>query len=304
MLYWILSIAIFFAGCLCGYFLRYLFAKKRAENPDPLQQKLQTYEKIIRSQEKLVSVGKMTAGIAHEVKNALTFVTNFSDLSLEFLNELHTALQKEQAVKDNAEIEDTFQLIEQNIQKMAQHANKTKSMIRGMLTHVSQEESTKSPTDIHQLIEEATELSCYAMEDDYRHFSVTIRKEFDDTLPEVSVIPSCITQVLINLLNNAYYSVFQKTKRLGKSFTPTIVLTTKNGPDNVYISVKDNGEGIPQKYVDTIFNAFSSTKPAKIGAGLGLSICWDLIVNKHQGTITVNTQEGDYAEFVVALPKR
>ncbi|MGA8164640.1 MAG: ATP-binding protein [Waddliaceae bacterium] len=300
MLYWILMIVLFFLGGICGCFLHYVFGKMRSENPNQ-QEKLNTYENIIRSQEKLVSMGKMTAGIAHEVKNALTFVTNFSILSIEFLDELHAAIQKD-STKENHEIEETFHLIKQNVSKIAEHAHKTKCLMNDMLTHVRQEESAKSLTDIHQIVEESIELSRYAIEAEYCPFSVKIIKNFDENLPKIPAFPSAIAQVLINLLNNAYYSVLQKSKRLGKSYDPSIVLTTKADADNIVIIVKDNGEGIPTAFIDTIFRPFSSSKPANIGAGLGLSICWD-IVNKHQGTITVDAKEGEYAEFMVTLPK-
>jgi len=269
-------------------------------------QKLKATQDQIIAQEKLASLGALTAGIAHEIKNPLNFVNNFAELSAELTQELLEEIEnhKERLDPESKEyIEEILSDIEQNVKKINEHGKRADNIVRGMLMHSGGKAGERQPTDINALLAEYVNLAYHGMRAKDTSFNITIETNYDDSLAPLNVVPQNISRVFLNVINNACYAAHEKKKEIGEGFSPTLWVSTKSLGDRVEIRIRDNGKGIPQESLDKIFNPFFTTKPTGEGTGLGLSISHDIIVQEHRGEIKVETERGSYAEFIITLPK-
>ncbi len=254
-----------------------------------------TQSQLIQS-EKMASLGELTAGIAHEIQNPLNFVNNFSEVSKELLDEMKTEL-------DNGNAEDAKDIandVIQNLEKINHHGKRADAIVKGMLQHSRTSSGKKEPTDINALVDEYLRLSYHGLRAKDKSFNADFKTDFDESIGEINIIPQDIGRVLLNLYNNAFYAVAEKKKQQPEGYEPTVVVSTKKIGDKISVSVKDNGNGIPQKVVDKIFQPFFTTKPTGQGTGLGLSLSYD-IVKAHSGEIKVETKEGNGTEFTIQL---
>jgi len=252
--------------------------------------------KLIES-EKMASLGELTAGIAHEIQNPLNFVNNFSEVNADLIEEMKDALQDGNldgviAIAD---------LLHDNNLKVANHGKRADAIVKSMLEH-SRNTGKMVPTDLNALTLEFLGLSYHGLRAKDKSFNATMHTSFDDSIGKALLNPQYIGRVLLNLLNNAFYSVSEKKKHLGEDFEPTVWVSTKKIFNKIQIHIKDNGNGIPQNILDKIYQPFFTTKPTGKGTGLGLSLSYDIITKEHGGDLKVNTKEGEFAEFIITLP--
>jgi signal transduction histidine kinase len=270
-------------------------AKSRIETT--LAELKATQSQLIQS-EKMASLGELTAGIAHEIQNPLNFVNNFSDLNTELIDELQLGLKA-------GHIHEAFSIsnnIKSNEQKILHHGKRADAIVKGMLQHSRSGTGVKEPTDINALTDEYLRLRYHGFRANDSGFSAIMKTDFDETIGNIRILPQDIGRVLLNLYNNAFYAIHEKAKKQTNGYEPTISVTTKKTNNIVEIAVWDNGNGIPQKAIDKIFQPFFTTKPAGQGTGLGLSLCYD-IIKAHGGEIKVDTREGEFTEFVIQIPQ-
>ncbi len=248
--------------------------------------------------EKMASLGELTAGIAHEIQNPLNFVNNFSEVN----NELFLELKEELDKGDIEEVKAIAADIEQNLQKINHHGKRADAIVKGMLQHSRSSGLNKEMTDINALADEYFRLSYHGLRAKDKSFNATFKTDFDPDLPMINIVAQDIGRVLLNLINNAFYAV--KTQNFASppepDYKPTVTVSTKNIGDRIEVSVKDNGNGIPDHIKDKIFQPFFTTKPTGQGTGLGLSLSYD-IVKAHGGELKVETKEGEGSEFVIVL---
>jgi two-component system, NtrC family, sensor kinase len=276
---------------------------KVATRTQQLQQSLNDLKaaqaQLIQS-EKMASLGELTAGIAHEIKNPLNFIVNFSEVSEDLAEELREEVNKEEIDKEN--VNSLLNDLTGNFQKMAHHGKKASGIVSSMLKHSRTSKGIKEQTDINELIDTYLRASYEEMQIKYKSFRSVIEKELDPSIGKLDVIPEDIGRVLLNLFSNAFYAVNEKKKRLNGSFEPTVSVSTKKKEDAVELCVKDNGTGIPQTIIDKIFQPFFTTKPAGEGTGLGLSLTYDIITKGHGGELKVETEEAKGSTFIICLP--
>lgn len=275
-------------------------------------QTLRATQAQIIAQEKLASLGALTAGIAHEIKNPLNFVNNFAELSIELTQELCEEMenQKDRLAPESREyIEEILNDLKQNAQKIYEHGTRSDNIVSGMLMHSRGQLGDRQMTNINALLAEAIELAYHGMRAKDAAFKIIIETDYDNEIGQLNVVPQNISRAFINVINNACYAAHKKKMRFpalgqeSEGFLPTLSVSTKNLGEHVEIRICDNGEGIPHEALDKIFNPFFTTKPTGEGTGLGLSITHDIIVQQHQGKILVETEVGNYTEFIVTLPK-
>jgi signal transduction histidine kinase len=297
------------------------------ENLKAMQQQLVT-------QEKLASLGQLTAGIAHEIKNPLNFVNNFAAVSVDLTNELRQELEKHiQKIAPGEDFESINELLNdlaQTAEKINQHGKRADGIVRSMLQFSRGKPGEREWTEVNALLDEAVNLTYHGFRAQESSFNITIEKEYDGTIGKLNVVPQDLSRVFLNILNNACYAAYLKARaedgekrgmgdgRSGREnespfrphtlsppqpFTPTLSVSTRNLGNTVEIRIRDNGNGIPANIREEIFNPFFTTKPAGQGTGLGLSISYDIIVQAHRGEIKVETETGKFTEFVVRLPK-
>jgi signal transduction histidine kinase/HAMP domain-containing protein len=255
--------------------------------------------------EKMASLGQLTAGIAHEIKNPLNFVNNFSELSIELAGEVIEEIEKHSDAigKNDAEyLTGILRDIESNVKKINEHGKRADSIIRGMLLHSRGKSGERQPTDLNALLAEYVALGYHGLRATDNTFNIKIENDYDPSIGKVNVVPQDISRVFLNLINNSCYSTAQKKKELKDSYFPILRVETKKTGDKIIIKIWDNGKGIPQTIQDRIFNPFFTTKPAGSGTGLGLSISYDIIVQEHQGELKMESKEGEFAEFTISLP--
>ena len=266
---------------------------------------LRTAQDRLVQTEKLASLGQLTAGIAHEIKNPLNFVNNFSAISVELIDELRDALAG--ANLDNklrAQISEIADMLQGNLDKVVQHGKRADSIVKNMLLHSRQGSQEHRPVDINALVEESLNLAYHGARAEKQGFNITLERSFDPTAGEVDVFPQEITRVLLNLISNGFYAATKrKAEANGGNYEPTLAAATKNLGDSVEIRIRDNGTGIPPEVKEKMFNPFFTTKPVGEGTGLGLSISHDIIVKQHGGSIEVDTQPGEFTEFRIVLPR-
>jgi two-component system, NtrC family, sensor kinase len=266
---------------------------------------LRTAQDRLIQTEKLASLGQLTAGIAHEIKNPLNFVNNFASLSAELTDELNDAL-KQATITDNirAEVDELTGLLKDNLEKIVQHGKRADSIVKNMLLHSREGTSDHRPADINTLIEESLNLAYHGARAEKPDFNVTLQRDFDPSAGMLDVFPQEISRVFLNLVANGFYAVTKRRKENGDAgFEPTLRASTRNLGDAVEIRIRDNGTGIPPEVKEKMFNPFFTTKPAGEGTGLGLSMSHDIIVKQHGGTIDVDTEQGHFTEFRIVLPR-
>ncbi len=269
-------------------------AKQKAE--EALSELQSTQKQLIQS-EKMASLGELTAGIAHEIQNPLNFVNNFSEVSRELLDEMREAIEK----GDTEEAKEIMNDVIQNLEKINHHGKRADGIVKGMLQHSRSSSSAKEPTDINALADEYLRLAYHGLRAKDKTFNATLKTDFDETIGNINIIPQDIGRVILNLITNAFYVVAEKKKENIEGYEPTVSVSTKKEGNNILISVKDNGNGIPPKVLDKIFQPFFTTKPTGQGTGLGLSLSYD-IVKAHGGELKVETTEGEGTVFIIQLP--
>ncbi|RWP74423.1 GAF domain-containing protein [Mesorhizobium sp.] len=255
--------------------------------------------------EKLASLGQLTAGIAHEIKNPLNFVNNFSSLSGELLTELRAALQGAALDdKTRAEIDELSDMLKGNLDKVVQHGKRADSIVRNMLLHSRSGSGEHRPVDINAVVEESLNLAYHGARAEGKGFNIMLERNFDPGAGEVDLFPQEITRVLLNLISNGFYATTKRRAAEGETgYEPVLVASTKSLGDAVEIRIRDNGTGIPPEVKEKMFNPFFTTKPAGEGTGLGLSLSHDIVVKQHAGTIEVDTEPGAFTEFRIVLPR-
>ena len=255
--------------------------------------------------EKLASLGQLTAGIAHEIKNPLNFVNNFSSVSIELIDELRDALKaRDSGDNVSAEITDLMDTLRDNLGKIVQHGKRADSTVKNMLLHSREGSGEHQPTDINAIVEESLNLAYHGARAERQDFNITLQRSFDPAAGKVDLFPQEITRALLNVITNGFYAVTRRKEQADTGlFEPTMAATTRNLGDRVEISIRDNGTGIPSEVTEKMFSPFFTTKPAGEGTGLGLSICHDIIVKQHAGSIDVDSQPGSFTEFRIVLPR-
>jgi two-component system, NtrC family, sensor kinase len=266
---------------------------------------LRTAQDRLVQTEKLASLGQLTAGIAHEIKNPLNFVNNFAALSAELTDELNEIL-KPVALDGKAreDVDELTGMLKDNLEKVVQHGKRADSIVKNMLLHSREGSGDHRPADINALLEESLNLAYHGARAEKPAFNVTLQRDFDKTAGTIEVFPQEITRVFLNLIANGFYAVAKrKTETADSGFDPVLRASTKSLGDTVEIRIRDNGTGIPAEVRDKMFNPFFTTKPAGEGTGLGLSMSHDIIVNQHGGSIEVKTEPGQFTEFTIVLPR-
>ena len=259
-----------------------------------------TQAQLIQS-EKMASLGELTAGIGHEIKNPLNFINNFSDLAMELLEELKSGplgqLPPDQKEQANELITGAIQ----SLRKVVHHGERADAIVKGMLQHARPSMGHRELTDINALADEYLRLSYHGLQEKDSSFNAKIATEFDKNIEMINVVPQELGRVFLNLYTNALYSLTEKKKKFRAEFVPTIIVATKKLAEKIEVRIRDNGLGISQKIIDKIFRPFFTTKPSGEGTGLGLSLSYD-VIRAHGGEIKVESSEGEWAEFIIEIP--
>jgi signal transduction histidine kinase len=263
-----------------------------------------TQDRLVQT-EKLASLGSLTAGIAHEIKNPLNFVNNFSVVSSELIDELRDTVKTLPLDdKARAEISELTNTLRGNLDKVVQHGKRADAIVKNMLQHSREGSGEHRPVDINALVEESLNLAWHGARAEKQSFTITLERSLDPAAGEVDVFPQDITRVLLNLISNGFYAATKRNAEVnGGDYEPTLTASTKDLGDRVEIRIRDNGTGIAPDVKDKMFNPFFTTKPTGEGTGLGLSISHDIIVKQHAGAIEVDTQLGEFTEIKVILPR-
>ncbi|MEO6070221.1 MAG: ATP-binding protein [Chitinophagaceae bacterium] len=310
----LISIAIGFA-LFCSFFIALLNIRKRQraysllqnqkEETDIQRQRLEqalaeleAAQAQLIQKEKMASLGELTAGIAHEIQNPLNFVKNFSEVSIELIEELNEEVTQGNS-KNAASL---IKTIDDNLKTISFHSNRADSIIKSMMQHSRTSNGKKEATDLNALANEYLRLSYQGLRAKDKSFNATMHTDLDKNIVEAQVISQDLGRAFLNLFNNAFYSVSEKKKKLGEGFEPSVWLSTKKIQNKIEIIVRDNGCGISSKNQEKILQPFFTTKPAGQGTGLGLSLTYD-IIKAHGGELKIDSKEGEYAEFKILLPQ-
>jgi signal transduction histidine kinase len=243
-------------------------------------------------------LGELTAGIAHEIQNPLNFVNNFSELNAELIQEMNEEIEK----GNMEEVKSIANDVLQNEQKINHHGKRADSIVKGMLQHSRNSTGAKEPTDLNALSDEYLRLAYHGLRAKDKFFNAKMKTDFDSAIGKIDVIPQDLGRVILNLITNAFHAVKETKKKGMEGYNPTVTVITKKEGEAVILTVKDNGDGVPQKIIDKIFQPFFTTKPTGQGTGLGLSMSYDIVTKGHGGTINIETKEGEGAAFIVTLP--
>ncbi len=257
--------------------------------------------------EKMASLGQLTAGIAHEIKNPLNFVNNFAALSVDLLGELkETAAPGFAALseKQRAEIDDVSAMLTSNLEKITEHGKRADGIVKAMLEHSRGTSGERRSVDLNTLVDEALNLAYHGARAQDQSFSITLQRDFGSGIAPVEVTPQDITRVLLNLFSNGFYATRKRQNDTAEpDYEPTLTVATRDLGDAVEIQVRDNGLGVPAEIRDKLFQPFFTTKPTGEGTGLGLSISYDIVTKQHGGSIAVESKVGEYSEFTIRLPR-
>jgi signal transduction histidine kinase len=256
-----------------------------------------TQEQLVQS-EKMASLGELTAGIAHEIQNPLNFVNNFSEVNNELIEELKSQKSKLKSEEQDEILNDIFI----NNEKIAHHGKRADAIVKGMLQHSRTSSGQKEPTDVNGLAAEYLRLAYHGLRAKDKSFNAKFETDLDKTIEKINLVSQDVGRVILNLINNAFYAVAEKKRQLNGNYEPMVSVSTKRLKDKIEVKVKDNGNGIPQKVMDKIFQPFFTTKPTGQGTGLGLSLSYD-IVKAHGGELKVQTKEGEGSVFTIQLPE-
>jgi two-component system, NtrC family, sensor kinase len=260
-------------------------------------------DRLVQTQ-KLASLGQLTAGIAHEIKNPLNFVNNFSALSVELVDELDDVL-KPAPLDDKTRVEtnELTHMLKGNLEKVVQHGRRADSIVKNMLLHSREGSGERQPVDLNSLVAESLNLAYHGARAENQEFKIRLDRDFDPAAGEVDLFPQEITRVLLNLISNGFYAAMKRKAHMREGYEPTLAAATRDLGDRVEIRIRDNGSGIAPEVKEKMFNPFFTTKPPGEGTGLGLSLSYDIIVKQHTGSIEVDTRPGGFTEFRVILPR-
>ena len=256
--------------------------------------------------EKMASLGQLTAGIAHEIKNPLNFVNNFAELTVDLTKELAEEIDHLKDKLDQKDVDYFMEIvgdIASNATKINEHGKRADSIVKGMLLHSRGKAGEVQPTDVNALLAEYVNLGYHGMRAQDSSFNLKIESDYDSSIGMINAVPQDLSRVFLNIINNSCYATNQKKKELKDAYFPILEVHTKNLDKKVEIRIRDNGTGIPQDVLDKVFNPFFTTKPAGQGTGLGLSLSFDIVVQEHKGEMRVDSKEGEYTEFVIIIPK-
>jgi GAF domain-containing protein/HAMP domain-containing protein len=278
--------------------------RERTEELSRSLDDLRTAQDRLIQTEKLASLGQLTAGIAHEIKNPLNFVNNFSSLSTELIDELNDVL-KSASVDDKRreEIDELTHMLKGNLEKVVQHGKRADSIVKNMLLHSREGSGEHRPADINAIVEESLNLAYHGARAEKSGFNITLKRDLDPDAGMIDLYPQEITRVFLNLISNGFYAATKRKQTAGDGFEPTLSAATKSLGNKVEIRIRDNGTGIPKEVKEKMFNPFFTTKPAGEGTGLGLSMSHDIVVKQHGGKIDVDTEPGIFTEFIITLPR-
>ena len=281
--------------------------KQRTIELKQINEKLKATQKQMIAQEKLASLGSLTAGIAHEIRNPLNFVNNFAELSVDLTEELREELETQQDNLDPEIAEELIDIIADlstNANKINHHGKRAEKIVSNMLLHSRSGESNWELTNINSLLAEAINLAYHGMRAKDSSFNVTLDTDYDETIGKLNIVPQDINRVFLNVVGNACYAVHAKKKANGDDFVPLIKVRSRNLGEKIEIRIRDNGDGMSSEVIDKVFNHFFTTKPTGEGTGLGLSLSYEIITQEHQGELRVESEFGMYAEFIMVLPNK
>ena len=272
-----------------------------------MEQQVETLKQQLKNQEKLASLGMLSAGIAHEIQNPLNFVINFSKMSGKLLNDLTEIVEDNEdnlSEDDREDVEDIVADLKENMAKLVEHGERAISIIQGILLVSRGKENEFLPSDVARLVKEYVWLSYHAMRANYKGFNISIHENYEDGLPQIMVIPQDLSRAVLNVMNNACYAVWNKAQTAPADYKPEVTVTVAATPPSLTISIADNGEGMNEEVRQHIFENFFTTKPVGKGTGLGMGITRDIIENKHGGTISFESVEGQGTTFTFTIPMR
>jgi two-component system, NtrC family, sensor kinase len=293
-----LSIALILFSLLAFSLFRNNRQKQRAKiNIEKAYDELKSTQAQLIQNEKMASLGELTAGIAHEIQNPMNFINNFSEINSELLDEMREEIKS----GNSTEAFGLSEMIRENNSKINFHGKRADSIVKSMLLHSRTSSGIKEPTDINQLADEYLRLAYHGLRARDSSFNVTMKTDFEPDVLKIDIVPQDIGRVLLNLYNNAFYSVGEKKRQMVQDYLPIVEVRTKKLGNKFEITIRDNGKGIPKNILDKIFQPFFTTKPTGQGTGLGLSLSYD-IIKTHGGEIKVETAEGSYTEFKIILP--
>jgi signal transduction histidine kinase/HAMP domain-containing protein len=284
-----------------------LFDKQRQRERDlrAAHDQLKAAQVNLIQAEKMASLGQLTAGIAHEIKNPLNFVNNFAELSRELLDELREVLAEPgEAAARREDLAQLIATLNSNLEKIAEHGRRADGIVKSMLLHSRGDSGERRQSDLNALIEEALNLAFHGARAQDQSFNVALERDLDPGLGLIEIVPQDLTRVFLNLFGNAFYAVDKRRRESGDpAFVPVLRISTRNRGAEIEVRVRDNGSGMPREVRDKAFTPFFTTKPTGEGTGLGLSISYDIVVQEHGGTITVDSREGEFTEFILHLPR-
>jgi signal transduction histidine kinase len=270
-----------------------------------MEQQIETLQQQLKQQEKLASLGMLSAGIAHEIQNPLNFVINFSKMSdklLKNLSEIVADNEDNLSEDDREEVEDIVADLKENLGKIVEHGERAISIIRGILLVSRGKENEFLPTDICKLVKEYVWLSYHAMRANQKNFNISIHETYEEGLPPMMVIPQDLSRAVLNVMNNACYAVWKKSQTAEAAYQPEVNISVKTADGNIIISIADNGEGMTDEVKQRLYENFFTTKPVGQGTGLGMAITRDIIEDKHQGHLTFESEEGKGTTFIFTIP--
>lgn len=270
-----------------------------------LKKRIEELQEQLKTQEKLSSLGMLSAGIAHEIQNPLNFVINFSKMSDTLVNELKHSLENivvNIPADDKDDIGDILQNLSNNLQKIEEHGDRAISIIRGILLYSRGKEDEYVSTDVTRLTKEYVWLAYHAMRANYKNFNISIRENYESNLPLIKLIPQDFSRVVLNVMNNACYAVWRKYQDNSANYQPAILIELKHMKNMLELAIEDNGEGMPDEVQQKLFKTFFTTKPIGQGTGLGMSIVKDIIENKHHGKISFVSKAGCFTRFTFLIP--
>jgi signal transduction histidine kinase len=262
---------------------------------------LQAAQASLVHAQKMAALGQLTAGIAHEIKNPLNFVNNFSALSVELVDEMNELL--EGLGHRRKELDELRDMLKSNLEKIVQHGKRADSIVKNMLMHSRSGSGEHRHVEINNVMDESLNLAYHGARAEKPGFNITVERDFDPAAGAADIYPQEITRVLLNLISNGFYAATKRAAEAGDGFEPKLHATTRDLGEKIEIRIRDNGKGIPSDIKDRIFNPFFTTKPAGEGTGLGLSMSHDIVVKQHGGTIDVITELGEFTEFIITLPR-
>lgn len=269
------------------------------------EKRIRELEVQIKEQEKLASLGMLSAGIAHEIQNPLNFVINFSKISGQLLSDLNSIIDensKHIPADDQQDLKDILTGLQENMEKIIEHGNRATSIIRGILLYSRGKEGEFIPSRVQQLTKEYVWLAYHAMRANYKNFNIAIRENYAEDIPPVKLIPQDFSRAILNVMNNACYAVWKRQQNSPETYLPEIIVSLEKQGDRFSLSIRDNGEGMSEEVKRHIFDSFFTTKPAGQGTGLGMAIVRDIIENKHNGKIQFDSIQNEYTCFQFIIP--